>query len=94
MCGMYSVGALVGRVGRRARTLSWLGIPLLAGGIVLTALWLIPVTTPTVHVQWADEINVEQRTAFERQRSLVHVHAVTMVPGRTCSKTPLTPTSP
>ena len=72
MCGMYSVGALVRRVGRRARTLSWLGIPLLAGGIVLTALWLIPVTTPTVHVQWADEIDAEQRTAFERQRSLVN----------------------
>ena len=72
MCGMYSVGALAGRVGRRARTLSWLGIPLLAGGIVLTALWLIPVTTPTVHAQWADEINAEQRAAFERQRSLVN----------------------
>ena len=72
MCGMYSVGALVRRVGRRARTLSWLGIPLLAGGIVLTALWLIPVTTPTVHVQWADAINAEQRAAFERQRSLVN----------------------
>ena len=69
---MYHVGVLAGRIGRSARTLSWLGIPLLAGGVVLTALWVIPVAAPIVHVWWADETDAAQRTAFERQRSLVN----------------------
>ena len=72
MCDMYRVGALAGRFGRRARTLSWLGIPLLAAGAVLTALWVIPVAATIVHVWWADEIDPAQRAAFERQRSLVN----------------------
>ena len=69
---MYSLGALVERVGRRARTLRWLGIPLLAGGLVLTALWVFPVAEPTVRIRWANEIDAAQRAAFERQRSLVN----------------------
>ena len=56
---------------QRGRTLSWLGIPLLAVAVVLSALWMFPVTTPTVHVRWADDIEAAQRTAFERERSLV-----------------------
>ena len=69
---MYRVSALLGRIGRSTRTLSWVGIPLLAGGVVLSALWVIPVTAPIVHVWWADETDAAQRTAFERQRSLVN----------------------
>ena len=69
---MDRVSALMGRIGQRARTLSWIGLPLAAGGVVLSALWVIPVTTPTVHVRWADEIDAAQRTAIERQRSLVN----------------------
>ena len=72
MCGVYRIGVLVGRIGRRTRTVNWLGIPLLAGGVVLTSLWVFPVTTPTVHVRWTDEIDATERTAFERQRSLVN----------------------
>ena len=72
MCDMYSFGALVERVGRRARTLRWLGIPLFAGGLVLTALWVVPSVAPTVHVRWADEVEAAQRAAVERQRSLVN----------------------
>ena len=69
---MSRVGILAGRIRRRTRILSWLGIPLLAGGVVLTALWVIPVAAPVVHVWWADETDAAQRTAFERQRSLVN----------------------
>ena len=69
---MYSLDALVERVGRRARTLRWLGIPLLAGGLVLTALWVFPVAEPTVRIRWTNEIDAAQRAAFERQRSLVN----------------------
>ena len=69
---MYSLGALVERVGRRARTLRWLGIPLLAGGLVLTALWVFPVAEPTVRIRWVNEIDAAHRAAFERQRSLVN----------------------
>ena len=72
MCGMDSLGALVGHIGRRTQTLSWLGLPLLVGGVVLAALWMIPVAAPTVHVRWADEVNAAQRAAVERQRSLVN----------------------
>ena len=72
MCDMYRVGALAGHIGRRTRTLSWLGIPLLAAGAVLTALWVIPVATRIVHIRWVDEIDAAQRAAFERQRSLVN----------------------
>ena len=69
---MHSVGARVGRIGRRTRSLNWLGIPLLAVGLVLTALWMIPVAAPTVHLRWADEIGASQRAVFERQHSLVN----------------------
>ena len=72
MSRMYRVSAQVERIVQRGRTLSWLGIPLLAVAVVLTALWIIPVAAPTVHVWWADEIDVAQRAAFVRQRSLVN----------------------
>ena len=72
MCGMYRVGDLAERIGQRARTLSWLGIPLLAGGVALAALWMIPVTAPAVQVRWVDEIDAAQRAAFERQHALVN----------------------
>ena len=72
MGAMYSAGAVAGRIRQRARTLSWLGIPLVAGGVALTALWMIPVSAPEVHIRWADEIDPAQRAAFERQRSLVN----------------------
>ena len=71
MSRMYRVSAQVERIVQRGRTLSWLGIPLLAVAVVLSALWMFPVTTPTVHVRWADDIEAAQRTAFERERSLV-----------------------
>ena len=69
---MYRLGTLVGRIGRRTQTLRWLGLPLLAGGVVLAALWMIPVAAPTVHVRWADDVDAAQRAAFERQCSLVN----------------------
>ena len=69
---MYSLGALVKRVDRRARALRWLGIPLLAVGLVLTALWVFPVAEPTVRIRWANEIDAAQLKEFERERSLVN----------------------
>ena len=69
---MYSLAALVERVGRRVRTLRWLGIPLLAAGLVLTALWVFPVAELTVRIRWVNDIDAAHRAAFERQRSLVN----------------------
>ena len=69
---MFNVGIFAGRIGQSARTVSWLGIPLLAGGVALTALWVIPAAAPTVYIRWTDDTDAAQRAAFERQRSLVN----------------------
>lgn len=60
------------RISPRTRTLIWLGIPVLAGGIVLTALWVVPVSGATVLIQWTDEIDPVRRAGFERRLHLVN----------------------